>query len=305
MISEKNKNSLVLFLKVAIIILAFYFIYSQLTKNDGFQWRNFEDQIKSKMSFWMVVLMFIFSVTNRFLEILKWKNLVSTIAPISIKEATKQVLAALTVGIVTPNGIGEYAGKALYFDKTKTKKIIFLNLICNGIQMFLTIIFGTIGLLFLGYWEWALAIIGLLILFIVFSILSKNIKVKGYSIKKLYKKINEIPKRIHQKNNLLALCRYVVFSHQYYFLFLAFDIDLPYFTMMATITTVYFLASSLPSFQFLDFAVKGSMAVFFFGKLGINEWIIIFITMLMWFLNVALPVLIGSIYVIRFKRYQN
>jgi len=305
MISEKNKNLLVLFLKVAIIILAFYFIYSQLTKNDGFQWRNFEDQIKSKMSFWMVVLMFIFSVTNRFLEILKWKNLVSTIAPISIKEATKQVLAALTVGIVTPNGIGEYAGKALYFDKTKTKKIIFLNLICNGIQMFLTIIFGTIGLLFLGYWEWALAIIGLLILFIVFSILSKNIKVKGYSIKKLYKKINEIPKRIHQKNNLLALCRYVVFSHQYYFLFLAFDIDLPYFTMMATIATVYFLASSLPSFQVLDFAVKGSMAVFFFGKLGINEWIIIFITMLMWFLNVALPVLIGSIYVIRFKRYQN
>lgn len=305
MISEKNKNSLVLFLKVAIIILAFYFIYSQLTKNDGFQWRNFEDQIKSKMSFWIVVLMFIFSVTNRFLEILKWKNLVSTIAPISIKEATKQVLAALTVGIVTPNGIGEYAGKALYFDKTKTKKIILLNLICNGIQMFLTIIFGTIGLLFLGYWEWALAIIGLSILFIVFSILSKNIKVKGYSIKKLYKKINEIPKRIHQKNYLLALGRYAVFSHQYYVLFLVFDIDLPYFTMMATIATVYFLASSLPSFQFLDFAVKGSMAVFFFGKLGINEWIIIFITMLIWFLNVALPVLIGSIYVIRFKRYQN
>jgi len=305
MISEKNKNSLVLFLKVAIIILAFYFIYSQLTKNDGFQWRNFENQIKSKMSFWMVVLMFIFSVTNRFLEILKWKNLVSTIAPISIKEATKQVLAALTVGRVTSNGIGEYAGKALYFDKTKTKKIIFLNLICNGIQMFLTIIFGTIGLLFLGYWEWALAIIGLSILFIVFSILSKNITVKGYSIKKLYKKINEIPKRIHQKNNLLALGRYMVFSHQYYFLFLAFDIDLPYFTMMATIATVYFLASSIPSFQFLDFAVKGSMAVFFFGKLGINEWIIIFIAMLMWFLNVALPVLIGSIYVIRFKRYQN
>jgi hypothetical protein len=93
----------------------------------------------------------------------------------------------------------------------------------------------------------------------------------------------------------------LVFSHQYYFLFLAFDVDLPYVTMMATIATVYFLASSLPSFQFLDFAVKGSVAVFFFGKLGVNEWIVVFISTLMWFLNVVLPVVIGSYYVMIFK----
>ena len=131
--------------------------------------------------------------------------------------------------------------------------------------------------------------------------LSKNIKIKGYSIKKLLYKLNEIPKTIHLKNAILALCRYLVFSHQYYFLFLAFDVDLPYITLMATIAAVYFLASSLPSFQFLDFAVKGSVAVFFFGKLGVNEWIVVFVSMLMWFLNVVLPVVIGSYFVMRFK----
>ena len=55
------------------------------------------------------------------------------------------------------------------------------------------------------------------------------------------------------------------------------------------------------AFQCLDFAVKGSVAMFFFGKYGINEWIVIFISTLMWFLNVVLPVVIGSYYVMRFK----
>jgi hypothetical protein len=81
---------------------------------------------------------------------------------------------------------------------------------------------------------------------------------------------------------------------------LAFDVDLPYFTLMATIASVYFLASSLPTFQFLDFAVKGSVAVYFFGILGVNEWIVVFISTLMWFLNVVLPVVIGSYYVMNF-----
>ena len=75
--------------------------------------------------------------------------------------------------------------------------------------------------------------------------------------------------------------------------------------MMANIATVYLLASSLPSFQFLDFAVKGSVAVFFFGKLGVNEWIIVFISTLMWFLNVVLPVVIGSYFVLKFKPKWN
>ena len=99
----------------------------------------------------------------------------------------------------------------------------------------------------------------------------------------------------------MGICRYIVFSHQYYFLFLAFDVELPYLLLMATIANVYFLASSLPTFQFLDFAVKGSVAVYFFGILGVNEWIIIFITTLMWFLNVVLPVIIGSYFVLNFK----
>lgn len=297
----RYKDKIVFTIKILTVSAAFYFIYNQLAFNNQLDYTKFILVLKEKQSVFGIFFLLLLSFANRFLEIVKWRNLVSFLKPITLSEATKQVLGALTAGIFTPNGIGEYAGKALYFEKKNTKKIIFLNLICNGIQMILTIFFGTIGLLILGYWQWALAIIGISCLLLLASFVSKTIKIKGYSIEKLLNKINEIPKRIHQKNNYLAISRYLVFSHQYYFLFLAFNVDLPYLTMMATIATVYFLASSLPSFQFLDFAVKGSVAVFFFGKLGVNEWIIVFISTLMWFLNVVLPVVIGSYYVLKFK----
>ena len=287
--------------KLIIVLLSFYFIYSELHNNDQLNWGKFFELLERKWSISGLLFLLSFSVANRYLEILKWQNLATVIHPITVGESAKQVLSALTAGIFTPNGLGEYAGKALYFEPKKAKKVIFLNLICNGIQMILTIVFGVIGLWILGYHLWVLGIIGLCIFLIGLTYLTKSIKIKGYSLEKLATKIREIPKKIHRKNMILAVGRYLVFSHQYYFLFLAFDVDLPYTTLMASIAAVYFLASSLPSFQFLDFAVKGSVALFFFEKLGVNEWIVVFIATLMWFLNIVLPVVIGSYFVLKFK----
>jgi hypothetical protein len=282
-IPHKTKQFLVLLIKLLIVGGAFYFIYNQLANNDKLDWQKFIVLFQKNQSIGGIAFILLLSVLNRFFEILKWQNLVEFIHKISLGEATKQVLGALTAGIFTPNGVGEYAGKALFFDKSNTKKVIFLNLICNGIQMILTVIFGIFGLLYFNAQynvittKTVALLFGILLLLFIVLFSIKKITIKGYSIEKLIHKINEIPKPIHQKNIFLGICRYLVFSHQYYFLFLAFDVDLPYFTLIATISSVYFLASSLPTFQFLDFAVKGSVAVYFFGILGVNEWIVIFI----------------------------
>ncbi|MFV5693946.1 hypothetical protein ACM55G_00715 [Flavobacterium sp. LB3P122] len=306
-IPHKTKQFLVLLIKLLIVGGAFYFIYNQLANNDKLDWQKFIVLFQKNQSVGGIVFILLLSVLNRFFEILKWQNLVEFIHKTSLREATKQVLGALTAGLFTPNGVGEYAGKALFFEKKDTKNVLFLNLICNGIQMILTVIFGILGLLYFNAQFNVITsktvglLFGLLILVFLVSFLLKKFTIKGYSIERLIHKINEIPKPIHQKNIFLAICRFLVFSHQYYFLFLAFDVHLSYLIVIATITSVYFLASSLPTFQFLDFAVKGSVAVYFFGILGVNEWIVIFVTTLMWFLNVVLPVVIGSYYVFNFK----
>ena len=151
LISHKAKQFLILAIKLLIVVGAFYFIYNQLATNDKLDWNKFIVLFKKNQSVGGILFILFLSFANRFLEILKWQNLVSSFQTITIGGATKQVLASLTAGIFTPNGIGEYAGKALYFEKNKTKKIVFLNLLCNGIQLILTVVLGTSGLLGLGY----------------------------------------------------------------------------------------------------------------------------------------------------------
>ncbi|MDH4403159.1 MAG: hypothetical protein QE264_02820 [Flavobacterium sp.] len=300
-ISHKAKQLLVLLIKLLIVVCAFYFIYDQLANNNKLNWVLFSEKFNKNKSVLGISFLLLLSVFNRFFEILKWQNLVSTLKPITLFEATNQALSSLTAGLFTPNGIGEYAAKALFFEKSQTKKIIFLNLICNGAQVIVSVLFGIIGLLYLGYYKWVLIIVGSVtgILILLFAL--KKINMKGFSIEILLQEISKISKYIYYKNNYLAICRYLVLSHQYYFLFLAFDVQLPYFTLMAAIASVYFLASSLPTFQFLDFAVKGSVALYFFGILGVNEWIVVFISTIIWFLNLVLPAVIGSYFVLAFK----
>ena len=300
-IAHKTKQLLVLLIKIMIVVAAFYFVYNELANNKQLDWDRFLIIFKKNQSVFGILFILLFSFFNRFLEILKWQNLAQLARKISILESTKQVLAALTLGVFTPVGLGEYAGKALYFDRAKTSEIVFLNLICNGIQMVATTFFGILGMIFLGHYLWSFGILLIIIILFLFFILTKNRTIKGYTITDFIIKINNIPKNIHQKNIVLGFSRYLVFTHQYYFLLLAFDVNIDYYTLISTVTMVYFLASIIPSFQFLDFALKGSLAIYFFKILGVNDWIIIFITSLMWFLNVAIPVMIGSFYVLRFK----
>ena len=284
-----------------IVIAAFYFIYHQLANNSKLDWDKFLDLFKKNQSVAGITFLLFLSFLNRYFEILKWQNLAQEVAVISKMEATKQVLAALTLGVFTPVGIGEYVGKALYFEKKETKKIIFLNLICNGIQVLILGFFGLLSMFILGHWKWSFLLLASFTAILLITFFTKRILIHGYSIEKIISKIIGIPSNIHLKNIVLGILRYLVLIHQFYFLLVAFDVDLPYLILITTITTVYLLASIIPSFQFIDFALKGSLAVYFFGKLGVNEWVTVFVTTLMWFLNVVLPVVIGSYYVLLFK----
>ncbi|MBD3582020.1 lysylphosphatidylglycerol synthase domain-containing protein [Flavobacterium selenitireducens] len=304
--ARKAKQYWIALAKVLVLAGAFYYIWNSLANNDKLDWQQFMEKFGNWTSP-SIALVLSLSFANRFLEILKWQNLVSDIRPISLSESTKQVLAALTAGLFTPNGIGEYGAKALYFEKPLAKKIVFLNLICNGIQMLLSVIFGVFGLLYFNvYFEVitgrsVLLLFGFVSLLLMALFFFRKFAIRGFSVEKLVRKINVLPRKIHRKNVALAICRYLVFSHQYFVLFRLFDVDLPYPILMSAITATYFLASALPTFQFLDFAVKGGVAVYFFRLLGVNEWITVFISTLMWFLNVVLPVGIGSFYVLKFK----
>lgn len=300
-ISHKAKQILEFCIKLFVLVASFSFIYFKCVNDKQLEWESISKIIAENFTPTSLIILLLMSVLNRVLEILKWQNLVSSFKYISFFEATKQVLGALPLAIFTPNGLGEYAAKALFYEKKQTKNIVFLNFLCNGIQMFYTVFFGLIGLFFLGFYKQCFVLVTIIFFIFLLLILSKNITIKSFSIDKVIKKAKAIKNTIHIKNSLLAFARYLTFTHQYYFLFLLFNVHVGYLDLVATIVVVYFIASSLPTFQFLDFAVKGSVAVYFFSFFLIPDWVVVFIATFMWFLNMVLPVILGSFFVLTYK----
>ena len=309
-IPHKAKQFLLVIIKLLIVSTALSYIYNQL-QNKKVDWNS----ISTYLSFQSILILILFSATNWVLEIFKWQNLVSFFKKISFLESTKQSLGSLTASIFTPNRIGEYGAKMLYYPKENAKKIVFLNFISNSSQMAVTCFFGILGLIInsskfdsLSLWisfKMKLLFLILIIVFVfVFLFFVRKHEVYGFSIEKLVSKIKQFPANIMQSNFQLSTMRYLVFSHQFYFLLVFFNCEIDYPTALSTIFIMYFLASLIPSIHFMDVAIKGGVAVYLFSKFGINEWKIIMITSFMWLFNLVIPVLIGSYFVLLFKSQQ-
>src|SRR5690606_35790217 len=305
-LTPKIKHFLSLLLKLIVVGLAFYFIQSQLAEKE-WNWEIVEKQWEKPEAIFYLVGVLVLTFLNRFIEILKWKNLAQVIEPISVWESTKQVLIGITFGIVTPNGIGEYAGKAWFYPKKEAGKVVFLNAVCNGIQVIYSVLFGLIGTLYINSLhpfipkKYLFIFFGGLFLAVLLLFSIKNIQIKGYSLQTLIDYLKNINASVHRKNIFLAFLRYVVLVHQYFVLYTLFGVDIPYFTLLAIVASIYLLASSLPNFQAIDFALKGSVAIYLFGFFGVDSWIVTVVAALIWLLNLVIPISIGSIFLLIFN----
>jgi hypothetical protein len=308
-ISEKYFSRLVFFAKILIIAGAYYIISGRIMDHGSFDTSLLTKHMGSfKLAdYSFVLLLFIFTLTNWALEIIKWKSLVQFIKPISYVNAARQSLASLTASLITPNRIGEYGAKAIYYQKNERSKILLLNFISNVMQMSMTLIFGCLGSIIL--WDnmpvlttQRESFAGFVIVFILCvatAVFLKNKWLGTYVAAK--NQILKIPHSILKKSGVYSFLRYLVFSHQFYLFLLFFNVDIEYNTAMSIIFLMYFISSVIPGFVLFDWLVKGSVAVSLFGFFGVNELVILSITSLMWMLNFALPSMVGMVFVLTFN----
>ncbi|QCX41112.1 hypothetical protein FF125_18920 [Aureibaculum algae] len=298
------------------VIGAFYFIYQKTLHNDQLSIETFINQLEKSVftSSKSILILLSFTICNWFFEIVKWKTLVSSIKNISLFDSFRQSLGSLTASLFTPNRIGEYGAKAIYFKKGNRRKIMLLNLLGNSSQMAITVLLGILGLTYivinfdieidLSRFRKAGYIIALLLVVLIGGSIKGLKKIRGFYIDKIIQFIKEMPKTLHVKTLTFSFLRYVFFSHQFYFLLTIFGVDHNYPTAMALITSMYLLASIIPSMALLDWLVKGSVAIWLFSLVGVNELIIVTITLLMWILNFGFPAMIGSYFVLNFNTNQ-
>ncbi|WP_298237735.1 hypothetical protein [uncultured Algibacter sp.] len=309
----KSKQFFLVLVKMSIVVCAFYFIIHKLKTNTQLDFSIFTDFLFKNDDFSLKNIGFLLFLTifNWFFEILKWQHLTFIVKKITFFEALEQCLGSLTASLFTPNRVGEYGAKAMYYRTGYRKQIVLLNLIGNIMQMATTSIFGVIGLILFAYHYELLInhtniiilVAGVLLTGIIirFFINKLSFTIRGYSLKKIIDYILNLSRDYLFKAFTFSIARYIIFSFQFYFLLLIFKVNLDYFDAMVPITTMYLLASIIPSIFILDVIIKGSVAVYLFAYLGVNELIILSIITIMWLLNFVLPSVFGSYYVLKFK----
>lgn len=312
---NKLKEFFILLFKLIIVAGAFYYIYNKIVDNGKISFEELAVQFNKAFSQHVFALFFLISLTliNWIFEIKKWQTLVSTIKKITYYDAAEQCLASLTAANITPNKVGDYLAKAAYFEKSEYEKIVLLNGVNHMLQLATTILFGMFGVVYMARHfdieapeipEVPVLETALIVVFIIIAL----IVIKNFKWKKARRKLQEykiillrIPKQIWSKTSSYAILRYLSFSHQFYFLIYMFGIDIDYLTAMNLIFASYLISSFIPSISLFDWAVKGSVAVWAFSFVDVNELSILAITTIMWMFNYALPSLIGSVFVLRFK----
>ena len=308
---NKIKQFFALVIKLSIVIGCVYFTYMKLTENNQLTGTLFLSKLTQNNILTGIngMILLLLSAMNWCLEISKWHLLTNQITKTTFKEATIQSFTSLTSSLITPNRIGEYGAKALYFKKKDRKQAVLMNLIGNMHQLASTFFFGVIGV---GYmyaqhqmtielpeahsngFAIILLILGLF-LGLTFSSFGK------LQVKKLKEMIASIPKSLTKNIALLSAMRYLIFSHQFYFLLLLFRADISYINAMTSVFSMYLIASAIPMLSLFDVVLKSTVSIWIFSFSFVDETSVVAIAMCMWVFNFVLPSMVGSYFVLTFN----
>lgn len=310
------KKTLFFFIKLIIVIIAWYFVYYKL-KTDG----NFSGLIQTLSSIFktkylgFLILLFLM-LLNWLLETIKWKYLIAKIEKIKLYKALLYVWAGVSIGSITPNRVGEFIGRVLFLKPENREKASSLTLFADLAQLLITIIFGSFALIILFNKQFAeLNYIfhkNLIYVFIIISLIIsvgvylyiniivqylKNKKTKFKYISKFYDLPNISPKdRLYLF--ILSLLRYFVFSFQYFVALKIFGLEISFFSSFLASSAMFLAAHLIPNIATAEAGVRISFAIIFFGLFTNQIHLLSFISILIYFINIAIPIIIGGIFLI-------
>ena len=296
--------------------MAFIFIFQKLSHNENIS--NFKALTKAiDPTDLRIVLttIFLLMFLNWFLESLKWKYLVEGVEKISTWKAVESVFCGLTWAVFTPNRIGEYGGRVFFLSPRKRiMGVISMSVGAIG-QMVVTNIIGSISVLwFISRFLELNIILFYALVFLVFIFCSFfllfyfNIRVidgllARVSFIKPYRKFFRILARYKKKQLLkviiYCLSRFCVFTTQYYLVIHLLIPEIAAFDIVMMVFILFFIQSALPSLDLLDVGVRSMTATYFFAFITTQEIAIMAATASIWMINLILPAILGSIFVLK------
>jgi hypothetical protein len=322
-----NKNIKIFinyFLGPLLFVWLCYSIYRQIQNQPHLEasWLHVKKTFQSGKIIYLIFA-FLLMPVNWGLEALKWKIAVSVVHRLSFLQAFKAVLSGVSFSVTTPNRMGEYLGRILYMPEGKRLKIIAITLIGSMSQILITLGFGTIGFFILRNYLLQANIVSL----IAFQFIAFGLLVLTSILTLLYLKLAFFEKMIERwlKNSpylyliqsvaafnlqlltrllLLSCARYGVFVTQYLLLFRLFDVNASMSNLIWAISLVFLALAVIPSVTLIELGIRGEISLQLIGIFAANNLGILLTSVSVWFINLILPALAGSLLILSIKVFK-
>ena len=273
----------------------------------------------SSLSF-IIILM----LGNWGIEAMKWKLAIDKIQPISFIKSLKAIFSGVSFSVTTPNRVGEYFGRVLYMKEGNRLKAISLTIVCSISQLLVTLWMGLIGLLVLkkqieasqmitSLWL-ELLITGVAITCVLLTLfyfrLSWMVKwidrLPGSSrFSWLINAIEDFNATLLLKLLSLSIVRFSIFCIQYYLMFRLFGVEVLWWQGFWALSISFLILAVIPSIALADLGLRGEVTIKLFGLFSSNVLAITVSTAAMWFINLVLPAIVGSLLILSIKIFAN
>jgi len=284
-------------------------------RQQPFDWRTVYTQFKTvhHPAWWLAGLVLLIPV-NWGLEALKWYILLQRVERTTYWAAFQGVLAGVALGFALPAQLGDTAGRVLSLRSGERGAAIGASLVSGGMQFYVALVAGAIA------WAYHLSIVvdrntmaGRWLLFLLLSLAVSGVLLglvrqrlvrwlsgrqgidrwaKYWNVSGLYSD-REIGLAL-----TAATLRYGLFSVQFYLAMRAVGIQLPVAISASGIGLVFLVKTITPAFNLLsDLGVREAASLWVFAPFGLPTAVLLTATLLLWFSNILIPVLVGLIWV--------
>jgi hypothetical protein len=310
-------HKLLSFFKFFVLVASVLMIYYQF-KNRAVSFSDFDlllEKLYSVKAFFFLIITFLLMLLNWSLESYKWKYLLNSVEDINFFQAVKGVLSGLAIGFITPNRVGEFAGKIAYLKSENRANGAVMSFVGSSAQLLVTIQAGLIAIAVSKYGSIVDVFVTpiTLVMLVVISLIwfKSNLFLKWISrfswLKKWNKHADQLADVSENKMTtvyLISLVRYMVFPLQYFILFKMLDTTIGFSECLSMTATSYFLLAIVPTYAIAEIGARGSMNLLAFSELN-APFAVLSVTFLIWMINLIIPALIGSYQIARFKLQKN
>jgi len=302
-----------------------YSIYRQILGQPQLEesWFRIRQSFQSYKIIYLVLAILLILV-NWGLESWKWMISVRTFYHLKFLQAFKAVLSGVSFSVTMPNRVGEYFGRIMYLPEGNRLKTISVTLVGSFAQLLITIIVGTAGLIILKpslvshfpqlkiwyqFIVYGLVILVGVMLLIYFNVAGSVNLFNRWIRNQKYVYLVEALRKFHTvlllQVLLLSFLRYFVFVIQYILVFHLFEVNIPA-NLIATVMSVVFLAMAIiPSIALVEVWLRGEISIKLMGLFSLNTLGIGFTSVTVWFINLILPAIAGSLLLLSLRVFKN